>query len=720
MPSKRKKHLVPLFIAVGAIGVSCVIAAVSGSSSTVDLLNRLEWISYDWRVRWAAESHPSPASTNLAAVYIDAETVGMLSEGNLGGLQANFPFPRHIYGRVVRELAAQGARAVAFDVMFAERRAMDPVVIQEDGTLEGSDEYFLRQMTAADNVIIAAGSDSHPHELFRQPGVDVADISANSDEDGVLRRVTPFVDDPVHGRRWHMGIELAARELDLNLGAARAERSGLAIPSTSGGKEVFIPLDRDGMFLIDWGLAWNDPRLLQTSFGMVLMLDYARSEGGDEFVVEVLDAYREEGLALEGEKPFEGKLVVIGSVVEGNNLTDIGVTPLSKRTYLVSKHWNVANTLIQGAWIKQPGLGVELMLVAVMGALVGLIHWRSGVAGGVLWTIVLGGVYVAIAVALFNARRIWLPVVTPAGVGLVVPFLSIFSYRLIFEQRERRRVKSVFAKIVSPNVVNELLDAETLALGGARRSVSVFFADVRGFTGMTDKFQEDADAHVRDHRLEGAAAERHYDEQAKEVLATVNQYLAAIADVIKKHDGTLDKYIGDCVMAFWGAPTPNEQHAVACVKAAIESQRAIYKLNQARAEENKRRKERNAQGGPDGEPVLPMLPLLSLGTGINSGEVIVGLMGSDQHILNYTVFGRDVNLASRLEAVSGRGRIIIGKATYLQLEKYAPELAAVCVKQPDATVKGFREAQETYEVPWKEIDGSGTSPSPSGGGGGPA
>jgi hypothetical protein len=147
-------------------------------------------------------------------------------------------------------------------------------------------------------------------------------------------------------------------------------------------------------------------------------------------------------------------------------------------------------------------------------------------------------------------------------------------------------VKSVFATMVSPKIVNELLQAETLELGGVRREVTVFFADVRGFTTLTDSSQERVAEFVRDNRLSGAEAEAAFDNQARETLATVNEYLGLIASTIIQHDGTLDKFIGDCVMAFWGAPTPNPRHAAACVQAAVAAQRALYDLNCARKIEN--------------------------------------------------------------------------------------------------------------------------------------
>jgi adenylate cyclase len=297
----------------------------------------------------------------------------------------------------------------------------------------------------------------------------------------------------------------------------------------------------------------------------------------------------------------------------------------------------------------------------------------------------------------FVYLRWWIPIVNPIVGGLFLPYVSLVSYRVVFEEREQRRIKQVFKRVVSPDVVNELLAAKRLSLGGARRNITVFFADVRGFTEMTDSSHARAEAHVSERQLGPSDAEAYFDERAREVLATVNLYLGTIADIIKKHDGTLDKYIGDCVMAFWGAPITNERHAVNGVLAAIEAQRAIYQLNVERAAENQRRKE--APNGPD---EVNLLPLLSLGTGINSGIATVGLMGSEDHTFNYTIFGREVNLASRLEGFSGRGRIIIGGNTFSELEKFAPELAAGCVRQPPHMFKGFREEIVTYEVPWRE------------------
>jgi adenylate cyclase len=254
--------------------------------------------------------------------------------------------------------------------------------------------------------------------------------------------------------------------------------------------------------------------------------------------------------------------------------------------------------------------------------------------------------------------------------------------------------------MLAPEVVNKLLGMEDLSLGGAREEVTVYFADVRGFTEFTDQSQTQVLEFIRSKNLSGAEAEAVIAAEAHETLATVNLYLGAIADVIKLHNGIVDKFIGDCVMAFWGAPVPNSKHAAACVRAAIDSQLAVYELNLKRAAENQKRELETVMSGTTAQRKT-RLAILSLGSGINTGTVTVGLMGSDTHGRNYTVFGREVNLASRLEAVSGRSRIVISEATYNHLLRDNPALAATCVALPPVRPKGFTAEIKIYEVPWR-------------------
>src|SRR6185437_15114928 len=226
--------------------------------------------------------------------------------------------------------------------------------------------------------------------------------------------------------------------------------------------------------------------------------------------------------------------------------------------------------------------------------------------------------------------RYWIPMALPFTGTFAMLAASLFAWRAVFEQAEQRRVKSVFSRMVSANIMQEVLGTENLALGGARREVTVLFADVRGFTEFTDKSQDKAIAYISENNLSQEAAEAYFDEQARDTLHTVNSYLALVADQVKKHDGTLDKYIGDCVMAFWGAPTVVDTQALCCVRAAIDAQRAVFELNKLRLQENEKRELENMARAASGQTPRPLLPILLLGTGINTGLATAGLMGSEQ------------------------------------------------------------------------------------------
>lgn len=661
--------LAPLLVAIAAILLGCW-----AELGKLGLFRRLEWITYDWRARLAFNAS-APTATNLGAVFIDDQSLRVINER----VQASWPWPRDLHGLLVRDLAALGAHRVAFDILFAE--------VQGAGA---ADAEFARELKSAGNVYLPVFGETKggewsaipPAGLFRTNCLALGHATSETDADGVLRRARPFKDDPALGRIWHLGLLLAADELGLDLARAGIHPDRIELRGTKGAQRT-IPLDDEGFFHIDWSLAWNDPRLTKAAFEDIL-------------------AERRAGVAADTAGRWAGKLVVVGSIGSGNNVSDIGATPLAKESYLVSKHWNVANSLLTGRFITRSPMGWNLALILALGALSALLTWNTRASLASLAVLLVAAVYSAAAILLFTQHRLWLPWVVPVGVGLVLTHVASLTYRLVFEERERRRVRGIFAKLVSPDVVSELLAAEDLHLGGARRRITVFFADVRGFTEMTDAGQARAEEHARASNLSPEDTEAHLDAQAAETLATVNSYLATIADQIKKHGGTLDKYIGDCVMAFWGAPAPDERHAVKCVRAAIDAQRAIYELNRERHAENQRRDQANRTRGSDSEPLLPLLPLLTLGTGINTGNAIVGLMGSDAHILNYTVFGREVNLASRLEGVSGRGRIIIGAATHRDLQRDDPALAARCVPLAPVLVKGIQRPVPIFEVPWKQ------------------
>ncbi|MCP5518124.1 MAG: adenylate/guanylate cyclase domain-containing protein [Verrucomicrobiales bacterium] len=658
--------------------------------SSTDVLQRLELLTYDWRAR-AAFAAKGPAATNLAAIFIDDEGLRLINET----LEYHWPLPRQLFGRVLRELSAQGAARVACDVFFLDRHKdyAETRMALPDGRVVSSDEFLGYQLRELGNVVLGTPGELvegrwqalPPIPTLRTNALALGYASADRDADGVLRRVRPYQDDPHLGRIWHLGILLVAGRLGLDLDQV-AERPGeLRLSSTNGTPDLAIPLDREGLFYADWSLAWNDPRIFKASF--TDLLDF--------------DGYRhEEGAVLE--PVLQDYLVVIGSLGSGSNISDVGATPLSRETYLVSLHWNVANSLLTGRFIRPPSTGEEALCILAMGALSAVLTWRLRPVVALVILVLTMVAYIWAGVWVFVQWRYWLPLVSPLGGAMLMTHLCMVTYRTVFEQRERRHLRSRFVKLVSPEVVDELLAQERVAVGGSMRPLTVMFADVRGFTRMTEQEQIEAQQMLAQEGLQGPAAESFLEERAQATLANVSELLAIIADEVKRYSGTLDKYIGDCVMAFWGAPVRSEAQAVLAVRAAVESQRAIAALNARRQELNEARTEENRTRMSRGERPLPMVPLLSLGIGINTGTAVVGFMGSDAHFVNYTVFGREVNLASRLEGLAEKGQIIISAATFKQLEARAPELAARCVSRPPRAVKGIAEPVAIHEVTWSD------------------
>jgi class 3 adenylate cyclase/CHASE2 domain-containing sensor protein len=775
----KPAKLAPALIAAGVIAIVCLIRIFQPG-----VFEPLERLSYDLRVR-TARHFPSTTATNLGFVFISDNSIAAINNGSLG-FHYGLYWPRQIYGRVYRELAAQGAQAAAFDILFGEPRPDHPQVpVRTDDspdltaflarlhpgekpttyedqnqqfTLVGSDDYFAWNLKKGGTAILAAERNVLPIDLFATNAMAVADISADRDPDGILRRARAFniyrkwhrvfrqvEADPDYGvdlrnariepgkiilprsggpeiiipidaetnfdladfvggksrkaraftdeRVWHMGIVLAARALNLDLAHAEVDLAhGRIVLRGAGGVQRIIPVDDKGFFYINWELLATDDQLRTEPFESLLAQDQIRN----------------------GLRPgtltnrWAGRLAVIGSNATGNDLSDRGATPLEKHAILVGEHWNVANAILTNRFVQRAPLLTELLLIIGLGIITAFLTWRLRALPALGAVTFLAVAYIAVAFAFYIQERYWLPLVAPIVGTVVMTHICLVTWRVVFEQAEQRRVKSVFSTVVSPKIMNVLLKAEKLALGGARREVTVLFADVRGFTAFTDLNQERAVAYVSENKLSGAEAEAYFDEQAREALNTVNLYLGVVADTLIQGDATLDKFIGDCVMACWGAPTATPKHAASCVRAAIAAQRAIHELNTRRAEENKKIEIENAARVSAGLAPRAQLPKLLLGTGINTGMATVGLMGSETKTGigqgNYTVFGREVNLASRLESLSGSGRIVISETTYAHLLRDDPALAATCISLPEAHVKGIRSAVKTYEVPWRTVE----------------
>lgn len=732
MKSSAKKITVIILLTIAIFSFVFYLSRTHKRSS--DILNRLELLSYDWRVRFAHRLIPA-VEDKLGFVFISDESIDTVADGSLG-YRYGLYWPRAVYGYMLRELTAEGAKAVAFDVLFANLRPDHEPVKDSDGKEISSDEFFSHQIKNHGGVILAGSKGVVPAPLFATNAWAIASITGEKDPDGVLRKIRLFEEfqilhpllryasriesnkvvfllennkefhlqldengcfklsdlgeKPPAGasdkqkaiekyRLWNLGIALAAYELGLDLNSAEI-RENRVIFRGKNGMERIIPCDQDFSIYVDWRVLPTDKGIQKEAIENLLEKDRIRNSSTNVAIYN----------------RWKNKLVVVGSIATGNDLTDLGATPIEKETYLVSVYWNVARSILDGKFVTKMSIINEILILIAMCAVSGWLTWRLSLAKSLPLLLGIAAGYCGCAFSLYANYKLWLPMAAPLILGVLFTAGIVISYRSIFEEKEQRRVKELFSKLVAPDVVNELLKYERLSLGGVRRKVTVLFADIRGFTEFTDRVHATAQEEIEKNKTTPDEASKLFDKYAENTLQTVNLYLSTVSDIVKEYHGTLDKYIGDCVMAFWGAPAAIEDHAVLCVKAAIKAQKAIAKLNEERKQQNQGIKE-----NPSNPEAKEPLPILQIGTGINTGYVTVGLMGSERHILNYTVFGREVNIASRLESVSGYGRIIISEATYLELKSRAPELANLCKKLDPITVKGIKEPVKIYEVDWK-------------------
>jgi len=679
-------RLSPVWITLLVIGGVCMGHAWSRYSAGASWIGRLEGWALDARAARAA-ARPHPVASDLGMVYLDEDSLADLSQA--GGYR--WPLPRQIHGWVIRELKAQGARVIGLDLFFFDRDR--DYAENRVGNLS-SDEFFAREMAAAGNVVLATSAQDVSNGAIRlQPLPPLFSQSAaalghdgirglSAAGDGALRRVPAFVDDPDLGRVWHMGIVLAARALDLDLDGAIVESGRITLRSPRGDTRV-IPVDRSRRLYIDWAIGTEEDRIEKARYSWV----YAAAR----------ERERQPGLPSR----WRGKVVLIGSAGIGSNLSDWGATPVGRQTPLCLSHLNVANSIILNRFILRAPLAVELALIVFLGGISALLGWRFRAPWALAGTLGLMLGYGFLAVWLYERYRWWLPMVLPLAGSVLMTYICWFSYRLIRERMDRREMHRRFGRMVSPNVFNLLVHEGGSALGGSRREVTVYFADVRGFTRFVEERHERNLVQLRQRQLTGAAAESVIDQEARETLATVNLYLGRVADIVKAYDGTLDKYIGDCVMSFWGAPLACPNHALRCVKAALAVHKSIHALNQLRLAENRRRESENAQRDASHQPLLESLPILKIGSAIHSGVATVGFMGSEAHVSNFTVFGRDVNIASRIERVVGPDCIYVSEATWQAVRRDAPELAATFLQLAPMMLESIAEPLGMYEVPWQ-------------------
>lgn len=529
----RKIASSPLVLISFVIGIFLLLNA------KLEFLYSLEALTYDARLRLRAGITADKPAPNLGAVLYDDVALQQVNEGTLALFYApatngesvtslyprNWPWPRFIHGQVVRELAAEGATAIGFDIMLpglGEHRIEEEVALPE-GRRVSSDEFLALQMRKAGNVYLAAERQLIPADLFLTNCAGMAAISAQPDF-GVLRRIKPYD----QARLWHPLIRRLVKPLDLNLSSARFSDGKLIVDShTDNTRRLILPLNGNGSLRItsdgelnvdDEGpesgpqtempfedrRIWNlgivlaakalkldlkaaeiqpDKIILRSPEGLsrTIPLDSAghmyinwSMRAGDIVrlntpvyrgqLAELLtrDKFRSAGEAQTEWSPFKNRVVIVGATATGNSLSDLGATPLESKTHLITKHLNIANSLLTDRLVHKSSRAEDLVLMAILGLTAGVTAIRMRPIAASVVTLLLILLYCTLATSLFLNSLYWIPIVSPISCAFVVTHCCILIERTdplavarrFFKQAGFKRVESLSSHILLLNAAD--------------------------------------------------------------------------------------------------------------------------------------------------------------------------------------------------------------------------------------------------------------------------
>jgi adenylate cyclase len=662
-----------------SIGLACALAALA--IGRIPFVRTVELKTYDARMRLAAD--PAGARHEIVLVAINEDSLRRLEP-----VVGRWPWPRLAHAQLLNFLARGGAKVVAYDVMFTERDKRRFELQGEEWTGEESDRELADATKRAGNVVHVVDAVAEP--LERDAGRAAAlpplpggryrlDESVEArpivtlpipgllegaravghnfvvyDPDGPLRRSVPFIR---AGGQWipSLGVAAAIQALGLASGQVRLDDEGLWLG------DRFLPLVEQAI-----PSYYGETRTARRA-----LINYRAGVSADE---RGTSTYREFGFyelfyaeqqILAGQKPqvdpaiFKDAIVMVGATAPA--LDDLFTTPFTGKMPGAQMHGAVVDDILSSRPLRQASWGASAAITLGAGVALGIV----GVALGPWVTLVValvGSAGLSGALTMAFARGTWLNLAEPL-VAIALATLAGVTYHYMVEGREKRRVKQMFGRYVSRDVYDQLMADPALArLGGQRRDMSVLFSDIRGFTTVSEAGEPEA------------------------IVGQLNEYFSRMVPLVFANRGTVDKFVGDMIMALFGAPLADEDHADHAVLAAVQMVEELGRMN--------------------AEWVAAGRPALDIGVGVNSGDMVAGNIGSET-IMSYTVIGDNVNLGSRLESLNKnyKTRIIISEATRSRLKGQYDVRPLGSV-----TVKGKTRAVDIYEVavPSPLPEGAGT------------
>ena len=584
-----------------------------------------------------------------------------------------WPWPRTRIADIVTHLTKLGAVVIAFDAVFSEPDRLNPDIAADTfRNLDEATREKLKALPSNDQIFADAirqsrvvlgesgGPDVHTLDknlpvtglamlgeepqpfLFKFPGllrnVEVLEQAAagrglftiRPERDGIVRRV-PMITVAQGVIMPSLTFEVLRVASGSSTILIKADKAGIKSIAV---KSFGIPTDANGQLWVHY--AHRDPSIYVSAVDVV-----------DNRVPQ---------------DKIAGKLVVIGTSAIG--LNDIKTTPVSPAMPGVEIHAQVLESALTGAVVAQPNYGIALEFFAALA--LGLLVIAFAPNFGPTTLVLVGGMFATLLAGtswfFYSQHKLLIDFTYPL-MSTTAIYLTLIFFSFVREQSQRRYIRSAMSRYMSPALVEQLAQSpERLVLGGEEREMTIMFSDMRGFTSISETYKNDPQG----------------------LTALMNRFLTPLTNAILDRKGTVDKYMGDAIMAFWNAPLDDKEHQINACEAAIDMLERCDALETAREEEAR-------EGG------YPHIPL-NIGVGLNTGTVVVGNMGSDLRF-DYSVYGDSVNLASRLEGQSKEYGfpIIVGSKTAMAVkEKFA------ILELDFIMVKGKKEPEVIYAIAGRE------------------
>ena len=610
--------------------ITCTILFVS-FLNLMGTFNDLELKTYDYRLKLRG-SIPVEES-GIVLVTIDDQS--------FTSLQKKWPFPRSYFARVISNLAEAGAALIVFDIVFIEPSDLDSF---DDVSLEQAIKKYPNVILAG-KLVAEYGSHMtlnrypvKPLKQFLNAGAEWAYANVYLDNDGFIRRYNLFQN--LHEQTY---FPLTIKALSHLQNIPEKELITEQKNYFAVGKFVIPKYEHDSMLINFTGPARTFP-----TYSLANILDDSNFNLPDpDEDLDIFEDYKEY-------KIFKDKVVFIGA--SADELQDNKLTPFFEFDGVkqlmpgVEMHANALYTIINNQYIERvSGLAV-LLIILILAVAVYLISIYLKPLYGLGAVTIVFLIYTLFSVWLFVSGKTWIPVIYPLASFSSCYVVNIVQ-KIFVEQKEKGRYRKTFQQYVARSVVDTMLSSGELPkFGGERKVLTVLFSDIRSFTTYSEKYKPEV------------------------VVQRLTQYLSSMVDVVFQQGGTLDKFVGDELMALFGAPYYYKDHAERACNTALEM---IAKLRHMQKKWSQNQME-----------------YFQIGIGINTGKVIVGNLGSIQ-LFDYTVIGDEVNLGARLEGANKQYEttIIISESTYNDVKN-----KAIVRELDNVRVKGKKKPVRIYEL----------------------